>query len=91
MIGPLAIQARERFSQFSFTYNPKVIANDIMQLAKSVKTDANKVTVSIILPRKDKGKEVNTYILIQIYSYNLVYLKTIPIHSKQIRLLIELN
>ena len=44
----------------------KDIANDIMQLAKSVKTDANKVAVSIIRPRKDKfnskAKEVNTHL-----------------------------
>ena len=33
---------------------PKDIANDIIQLAKSVKTDANKVAVSSILPRKDR-------------------------------------
>ena len=33
---------------------PKDIANDIIQLAKYVKTDANKVTVSSILPRKDR-------------------------------------
>ena len=37
-----------------------------MQLAKSVKTDANKIAVSSILPRKDKfnneGKEVNTHL-----------------------------
>ena len=32
----------------------KDIANVIMQLAKPVKTDANKVAVSSILPRKDK-------------------------------------
>ena len=45
---------------------PKDIANDIMQLAKSVKTDTNKVAVSSILPRKDKfnnkAKEVNTHL-----------------------------
>ena len=44
----------------------KDIANDIMQLAKSVKIDANKVAVSIIRPRKDKfnskAKEVNTHL-----------------------------
>ena len=48
--------------------DPKDIANDIMQLAKSVKTDANKVTVSTILPRKDKfnskTKEVSTKIYV---------------------------
>ena len=42
---------------------PKDVANDIMKLAKSVKTDASKVAVSTILPRKDKfnskAKEVN--------------------------------
>ena len=45
---------------------PKDIANDIMQLAKSAKTDANKVAVSSILPRKDKfnskAKKVNTHL-----------------------------
>ena len=45
---------------------PKDIANDIMQLAKSVKTGANKVAVSSILPRKDKfnskAKELNTHL-----------------------------
>ena len=52
---------------------PKDIANDIMQLAKSVKTDANKVAVSSILPKKDKfnskAKEVTTH-LKDIYSLN---------------------
>ena len=42
----------------------KGIANDIMQLAKSVKTDTNKGAVSGILPRKDifnsKAKEFKT-------------------------------
>ena len=33
---------------------PNDIANDIIQLAESVKTDANKVAVSNILSRKDK-------------------------------------
>ena len=41
----------------------KDIASDIIELAKSVKTDANKVAVSSILPWKDKfnskAKEVN--------------------------------
>ena len=54
---------------------PKDIANDIIQLAKSVKTGANKVAVSIILPRKDrfnsKAKEVNTHLLDICFSNNL--------------------
>ena len=54
---------------------PKDIANDIIQLAKSVKTGANKVAVSIILPRKDrfnsKAKEVNTHLLDICSSSNL--------------------
>ena len=54
---------------------PKDIANDIIQLAKSVKTDANKVAVSSILPRKDKfnnkAKEVNTYLQDICFSNNL--------------------
>ena len=45
---------------------PKDIANDIIQLAKSVKTDASKVAVSSILPRKNKTnsktKKVNTHL-----------------------------
>ena len=45
---------------------PKDIANDIIWLAKSVKTDASKVAVSNILPRKgkfnSKVKEVNTHL-----------------------------
>ena len=45
---------------------PKDIANDIIQLVESVKTDVNKVAVSSILPRKDesnnKPKEVNTHL-----------------------------
>ena len=45
---------------------PKDIANDIMQLAKSVKTDASKVAVFSILPRKDKfnskTKEVKAHL-----------------------------
>ena len=48
--------------------DPKDIANDMMQLAKSVKTDENKVAVSTILPREDKfnsnTKEVNTKIYV---------------------------
>ena len=43
---------------------PKGIANDIIQLAQSVRSDANKVAISFILPRKDKFnnnmKDVNT-------------------------------
>ena len=54
---------------------PKDIANDIIQLAKSVKTDANKVAVSSILPRKDKfnnkAKEVNTHLQDICFSHNL--------------------
>ena len=54
---------------------PKDIANDIIQLAKSVKTDANKVAASNILPRKDKfnnkAKEVNTYLQDICFSNNL--------------------
>ena len=45
---------------------PMDIANNIMQLAKSVKTDSNKVAVSSLLQRKDnfnsKVKEVNTHL-----------------------------
>ena len=45
---------------------PKNVANDVMQLAKSVKTNVNKVAFSRILPRKDKfnskAKEVNTHL-----------------------------
>ena len=44
----------------------KDIANNCMQLAKSVKIDANKAVVSSILPRTDKfnskAKEVNTHL-----------------------------
>ena len=54
---------------------PKDIANDIIQLAKSVKTDANKVAVSSILPRKDKfnskAKEVQTHLQGICFSNNL--------------------
>ena len=43
---------------------PKDVADDIMQLAKSVKT-VNKVAVSSILPSNDKfiskAKEINTH------------------------------
>ena len=47
-----------------------------MQLAKSVKIDANKVAVSSILPRKDKFNnrrrlEVNTHLQDICYSNNL--------------------
>ena len=60
---------------------PKDIANDIMHLAKSVKTDANKAAVSSILPRKDKfnskTKEVNNiYDLQHICSSNNLPLTT---------------
>ena len=45
---------------------PKDISNDVMQLAQSVKADANKVALSHILPSKDKfnsqAKEVNTHL-----------------------------
>ena len=44
----------------------KNIASNIMQLAKPIKTDTNKVAVSSILPRKDKfnskTKEVNAHL-----------------------------
>ena len=44
----------------------KDIANDILQLSKSAKTDANKVAVSSVLPQKDKFnskvKEVNIHL-----------------------------
>ena len=44
----------------------KDVANDVIQLAKSVKTDVNKVSFSSILPRKDKFnskvKEVNIHL-----------------------------
>ena len=42
------------------------IANEIVQLAKSAKTDKNKVAISSLVPRKDKlnlkTKEVNTFL-----------------------------
>ena len=42
------------------------IANNIIQLAKSAKTDKNKVAVSSLVPRKDKlnakAKEVKTFL-----------------------------
>ena len=53
----------------------KDIANVITQLAKPVKTDANKVAVSSILPRKDKfnskAKEVKTHLQGICFSNNL--------------------
>ena len=53
-------------NDLSSVKEPKDIANDIMQFAKSVKTEENKVTVSNILPRKNKfnskAKEVNTHL-----------------------------
>ena len=53
-------------SDLSSDKDQKDIANDIMQLGKSVKTDANKVAVSSILPKKhkfnSKEKEVNTHL-----------------------------
>ena len=53
------------------------IANNIMQLAKSVKTDSNKVAVSSLLQRKDnfnsKVKEVNTH-LQDIYVFQITSL-----------------
>ena len=54
---------------------PKYIANDIIRLAKSVKTGANKAAVSSILPRKEKRnskvKKVNTHLQDICFSYNL--------------------
>ena len=54
---------------------PKDTTNNIIQLAKSVKTDANKVAMSSILPRNDKfnskAKEVNTYLQDICFSNNL--------------------
>ena len=54
---------------------PKDIINDIMQLAKSVKTDAKKVIVSNI-PKKDKfnskAKEVNIHLKDIYYSNKLL-------------------
>ena len=49
---------------------PKDVANDIMQLAKSVNTNVKKVAFSRILPRKtnfnSKSKEVNTHLKIYV-------------------------
>ena len=49
---------------------PKDVANDIMQLAKSVNTNVKKVAFSRILPRKtnfnSKAKEVNTHLKIYV-------------------------
>ena len=49
---------------------PKDVANDIMQLAKSVNTNVKKVAFSRILPRKtnfnSKLKEVNTHLKIYV-------------------------
>ena len=55
---------------------PKDIINDIIQLAKSVKTDAKKVVVSNI-PKKDKFnskvKEVNIHVKDICYSAILTH------------------
>ena len=54
---------------------PKDIVTDIMQLAKSVKTDANKVAVFSISPRKDKfnrkTKEIKAHLQDICYPNNL--------------------
>ena len=54
---------------------PKDIINDVMQLAKSVGSDAKKVAVSNI-PTKDKfnskAKEVNTHLKDTCYSNKLL-------------------
>ena len=56
---------------------PKDIANDIMPLAKSVKTDANKEAASSIPPRKNKinskTEEVNVHLL-EIYVLQIIFL-----------------
>ena len=68
----------------------KDIANVIMQLAKPVKTDASKVAVSSILPRKDKfnskAEEVSRNVQ-DIYSTNNLPLIThININVKSLHL-----
>ena len=57
---------------------PKDIANDIIQLAKSVKTDANKVAVSSILPRKDKfNSKIRRRKLTHIYKINVLQITSL--------------
>ena len=62
-------------NDFSSDKEPQDIGNGIMRLAKSVNTDANKVAVSIILPRKNKlnskAKEVNIHLKYICSSNNL--------------------
>ena len=73
--SPVEIIIHVGKNDLSSDKEPNDIANDIMQLAKSVKTDANKVAISSILPRKvkfnSKVKGVNTHLQDMCSSNNL--------------------
>ena len=69
--SPAEIVIHVGTNDFSSDKKPKDIANDIIQFAKSVKTDTNKVAVSSIPPKKDKlntkTKDVNTHLKDTVY------------------------
>ena len=64
--SPAEIITHMGTNDLSHDKKPKDVASDIIQLDKLVKTNANKVAVSSIIPRKDKlcnkAKEVNTHV-----------------------------
>ena len=65
--SPLKIIIHVGTSDLSSDKEPKDKANNIIQLAKSVKSDTNKVAVYSILPRKNKFnskvREVSTHLI----------------------------
>ena len=72
---PAEIIIRVGANDFSSDKEPQDIGNDIMRLAKSVNTNANKAAVSSILPRKSKlnskAKEVKIHLKYICSSNNL--------------------
>ena len=66
--SPVKIIIHVGKNDLSSEKEPKDIANDIIQLAKSVKTEANKIAVSKILPRTDKLTHIYKIYVLQITS-----------------------
>ena len=59
--------------------NPEIIADDIVQLALSLKKDDNEVALSSIIPRKDKfndkGIKVNDCLRLRTQQFNLGFIE----------------
>ena len=68
---------------------PEVIANEIINLAKFIKSDGNDVMISSIVERSDnvklndKGKQVNILLKKLCASINFIYIDNSNIHSKR--------